>query len=135
MLRGFVFGLGATAATVGSGNGTPRVDRQCRAHYRNAGCFRRLLSDREGAPNRAADEFARSAAGPGVHFSHGRLYSTRAPVDFVDLLVRRDLARQKAVLADARMGMVSAIQMGSCRGAGVFDVRLNDCFSEAAAAS
>src|SRR5215813_12821284 len=135
MLRGIGFGLSATAAIVGSRNGISRVDRQCRDHYWTADFFWHCLSDCEGAPNRAVAEFAISDERFGVRFSHGRLYLTRAPVDFVDLLACRDLARQKAVLADARMGMVSTIQMGSCRGAGVFDVWHGDRFSEAAAAS
>src|SRR5262249_41855399 len=135
MLRGIGFGLSATAAIVGSRNGISRVDRQWRDHYWTADFFWHCLSDCEGVPNRAVAEFAISDERFGVRFGHGRLYFPRAPVDFVDLLACCDLARQKAFLADARMGMVSAVQMGSCRGAGVFDVRLSDCFSEAVAAS
>src|SRR5262249_8262865 len=135
MLRGSGFGLSATAAIVGSRNGITRVDRQCRGHYWNADFFWHCLSDFEGVPNWGVAEFAISDERFGARFGHGRLYLTRAPVDFDDLLACCDLARQKAVLADARMGMVSAASMGSCRGAGVFDVRLSDCFSEAAAAS
>src|SRR5262245_11951930 len=127
MLRGFAFGLSGAAAAVGSRSGVSRVDRQCRAHYWNADCFWFCLSGGEGAPNRAAAELVHSDAGLGVHVGHDWRYFTRAPADFVDLLACCDLTRQKAVPADARMGVASAIQMGSCRGAGVFDDCRSDC--------
>src|SRR5215470_5742575 len=116
---------------MGSWNRILSVARQCRAHSRIADYFCYRLSVCEGAPNRADAEFANYDAGLVVRFGHGWLYFTRAPVDFVDLLACCDLTRQKAVLANARLGMVSAIQMGSCRRAGVIDARRIVCFSEA----
>src|SRR5262249_51879361 len=118
----------STAANVGNWSGASRVDCECRAHRRATDCFRRCLSGYHGDPNRPGAEYADIAPRFTLYIAHDRLYISASSIDVVNLLAGRDLTWQEAVPADARVGMASAIQMGSRGGTGVFDDGLGDCF-------